>query len=197
LPLVTNTLRPLKAEDSPTLLQWRNLPEVSRFMYTDHQIGRTEHEAWFERALVRKDARYWIISSAGEDLGFVAVTDIDPRHGTASWAFYIAEASARGKGIGAFTEYTVLNFVFDELGLRKLNCEVLATNPAVLAMHERFGFQQEGLFREEVVKPEGPVDVHRLAILEREWRAVREQHRTALEDRGIISPAADPEAASG
>ncbi len=184
---MTNMLRTLEPDDAPTLLRWRNLPEVSRYMYTDHEITPEEHRAWFERALTRQDARYWIIAADGRDLGFVAVTEIDPRHLTASWAFYIAEAGARGKGVGAFTEYTVLNFVFDELRLRKLSCEVLSTNPAVLAMHERFGFVQEGLFREQISKPEGPVDVHRLAILEREWRAARDRHRDALLERGIIS----------
>ena len=91
----------------------------------------------------------------------------------ASWAFYIADPSARGKGTGAFTEYTILELVFSEMELRKLSCEVLASNPAVLAMHERFGFVREGCFREQILKAEGPVDVHRLGILSREWSQVR------------------------
>jgi UDP-4-amino-4,6-dideoxy-N-acetyl-beta-L-altrosamine N-acetyltransferase len=179
-------MRSLTADDSPMLLRWRNLPEIARFMYTDHTISPDEHAAWFERALARDDALYQVITSDGRDVGLVGLTEINRRHGTASWAFYIAEGSARGKGIGAFTEYTVLNFAFDELELRKVSCEVLATNPAVLAMHERFGFRREGLLREQILKPTGPVDVHRLGILDREWAEVRDVHRVALSARSII-----------
>jgi UDP-4-amino-4,6-dideoxy-N-acetyl-beta-L-altrosamine N-acetyltransferase len=181
-----NELRPLTAEDSPTLLRWRNLPEIARYMYTDHTISPEEHAAWFERTLERDDARYWIIAADGIDVGLVNVTDIDPRHRTGSWAFYIADPSARGKGTGAFTEYTILELVFSELGLRKLSCEVLASNPAVVAMHERFGFVHEGCFREQILKAEGPVDVHRLGILSREWSQARDAHREALLEKGIL-----------
>lgn len=168
------------------MLRWRNLPEIARHMYTDHTISPEEHTAWFERALRRDDAKYWIIASDGVDVGLVNLTDIDHRQGTCSWAFYIAEEAARGKGVGAFTEYTILNMVFSEMKLRKLSCEVLASNPAVLAMHERFGFIREGCFREQIQKASGPVDVHRLGILSREWSQVVNGHREALLKKGIL-----------
>jgi UDP-4-amino-4,6-dideoxy-N-acetyl-beta-L-altrosamine N-acetyltransferase len=181
-----NELRPLAPADAPTLLRWRNLPEIARHMYTDHTISPEEHEAWFERALKRDDARYWVIVADGVDVGVVNLTEIDSRRRTCSWAFYIAEAAARGKGAGAFTEYTTLELVFSELGLRKLSCEVLASNPDVLAMHERFGFVREGRFREQVLKGGEPVDVHRLGILAREWSEARDGHREALLEKGIL-----------
>jgi UDP-4-amino-4,6-dideoxy-N-acetyl-beta-L-altrosamine N-acetyltransferase len=181
-----NELRPLAAEDSPTLLRWRNLPEIARHMYTDHTISPEEHAAWFERALRRDDARYRVIVADGVDVGLVNLTEIDRRQRTCSWAFYIAEPSARGKGVGAFTEYTTLETVFAEIGFRKLSCEVLDSNPAVLAMHERFGFVREGRFREQIEKAGDPVDVHRLGILAREWSRVRDGHREALLAKGIL-----------
>lgn len=175
-----NALRPVTDDDAPMLLRWRNLPEVARHMYTDHEISPQEHAAWFERIRTRDDVRFWVITTGGVDVGLVNISDIDPRHGTCSWAFYIAEVDARGKGVGSFTEYTILETVFGEMKLRKLSCEVLATNPAVLAMHERFGFVREGCLREQIEKPDGPVDVYRLGMLSREWQQVREQHRKAL-----------------
>lgn len=168
------------------LLRWRNLPEIARFMYSDHAITPQEHAAWFQRARTREDARYWVITTDGIDVGLVNLVDIDNHHGTASWAFYIADSAARGKGVGAYTEYTLLEVVFGEMALRKLSCEVLASNPAVRAMHERFGFVREGCFREQIAKPGGPVDVHRLGILAREWQQVRELHRAALLEKEII-----------
>jgi RimJ/RimL family protein N-acetyltransferase len=63
---------------------------------------------------------------------------------------------------------------------------VLASNPAVLTMHERFGFNREGCFREHIQKPDGPVDVYRLGILAGEWNEIREGHRRALREKGIL-----------
>jgi UDP-4-amino-4,6-dideoxy-N-acetyl-beta-L-altrosamine N-acetyltransferase len=180
-------LRPVNEADRQRLLTWRNLPDVSRWMYTDHTISQEEHDAWFDRALTRDDARFWIIVADGIDSGMVSVSQIDLRHGTAFWAFYLAEAAVRGRGVGAFTEFTILELVFGEMGLRKLNCEVLATNPAVVAMHERFGFQREGLFRAEIVKSGVPTDVHRLGILAEEWAAIRNEHEAALLEKGILA----------
>jgi UDP-4-amino-4,6-dideoxy-N-acetyl-beta-L-altrosamine N-acetyltransferase len=179
-----NALRLVRPVDSSTLLRWRNQPEVARYMFTDHVISPEEHEAWFARALSREDAYYWIITADGEDVGMVSVTDIDRRHGTGAWAFYIAE-EVRGRGIGAFTEYTLLNIVFDELGLRKLIGEVLVCNPQVLAMHERFGFVCEGVLRAHVLKGGEALDVYRIGILREEWAGVREIHRAALLEKGI------------
>jgi len=182
-----NVLRPIAPDDSPTLLRWRNRPDVARFMYTDHVISPDEHSDWFARALTRTDAQYWIIVAEGQDVGLVSVTEIDREHETCSWAFYVADASARGHGVGAFTEYTTLNVVFDDLGTRKLSCEVLASNPTVVQMHERFGFVREGLFRAQVLKAGKAADVHRLGLLREEWADVRETHRVALLEKGIIT----------
>lgn len=180
-------LRPLQEADSAMLLAWRNSPEVSRFMYTEHRIGEREHAAWLARALHREDARYWIITDDGRDVGLASVTEIDRTQRTCSWAIYLGDPAVRGRGLGAFTTYSVLCHVFDELGLRKCSCEVLATNPAALAMYERFGFVREGRLREQILKSDGPVDVHRLGILDREWVAAREGHRQRLEREGILT----------
>jgi UDP-4-amino-4,6-dideoxy-N-acetyl-beta-L-altrosamine N-acetyltransferase len=181
-----NELRPVVEADRDLLRHWRNQPDVRRFMYTDHVISEDEHAAWFARALTRDDARFWVIRSDGQDVGLVNLYDIDRRHGTCFWAFYIGETDVRGKGVGAFTEFTTLERVFGELGLRKLCCEVLDTNPAVIALHERFGFTREGVFRAQIVKEDGPVDVVRLGLLADEWAAVRDGHREALGAKGIL-----------
>lgn len=58
-------LRDVCREDAEMLRTWRNLPEISRYMYTDHFITAKEHEAWFRRALSAPARRYWIINCKG------------------------------------------------------------------------------------------------------------------------------------
>ena len=92
----------------------------------------------------------------------------------------------RGKGIGSFAEFSVLRIVFDELQLQKLCGEVLASNLAVLNMHKKFGFVQEGLFRKHVLKGGDFADVVCISILREEWDAKKAEIELKLRVKGVI-----------
>ena len=44
-------LRAVEAADKDQLRVWRNLPEISAWMYSDHAISEAEHERWFNAAM--------------------------------------------------------------------------------------------------------------------------------------------------
>jgi UDP-4-amino-4,6-dideoxy-N-acetyl-beta-L-altrosamine N-acetyltransferase len=181
-----NNLRDLHPEDKDVIFYWRNLPEVAQYMYTDHEITFAEHENWFAGIFHNDKTRYWIIQCDGEDVGLASISDIDIVNKRCYWAFYIASPNVRGKGVGSYVEYTILEYVFTELGLNKLCCEVLGFNEAVVNMHQKFGFQQEGLFRQHRWKSGAPLDVVCLAILRDEWLAIADQIAEKLRGRNII-----------
>ena len=167
------TLRPLQPDDKDRLLAWRNSPEVAAYMYTDHQIGVDEHARWFAGITGDGKRDYRIIEVDGVPSGPANFYDIDPVQGRASWAYYLADPSVRGKGVGGFVEFAMIEDAFKAKGLRKLWCEVLAGNEAVWKLHLKFGFRQEALFRAHVIKGGVPQDVHGLGLLAEEWPAVR------------------------
>lgn len=166
-------LRPLEPADSERLYAWRNSPEVAAFMYTDHRITAEEHERWFAGLKGDPKRDYRMIEVDGVPSGPANFYDIDRVQGRASWAYYLADPSVRGKGVGGYVEFLMIERAFGELGLRKLWCEVLVTNEAVWKLHQKFGFRQEALLRAHVVKDRGPVDVMGLGLLAEEWPAVR------------------------
>jgi len=179
-------LRDVTFEDKDKILAWRNLPEVARYMYTDHFITAEEHEIWFERILRDPSCRYWIIVCDSVDVGVVNIYNLDEQNQRCYWAFYVADPSTRGKGVGSFVEYSVLRYVFDELELNKLCCEVLSFNEAVSNMHKRFGFQQEGFYREHIIKGREKLDVVALAMLRQEWELGKPKIEERLRGRGIL-----------
>jgi RimJ/RimL family protein N-acetyltransferase len=67
-----------------------------------------------------------------------------------------------------------LQYVFNELELNKLRCEVFVTNDKVIKMHEKFGFRREAFYREHCVKNNQKLDVVGLAILSSEWAILNE-----------------------
>jgi UDP-4-amino-4,6-dideoxy-N-acetyl-beta-L-altrosamine N-acetyltransferase len=178
------SLRPLEAPDSERLLRWRNSPEVAAYMYTDHQIRPDEHARWF--SAIAGDARraYWIIEMDGDPVGLANLYDIDRSNGRCAWAYYLAEPQVRGKGVGSFVEYAMIEKVFGELGLHKLWCEVLASNEAVWKLHEGFGFRQEARLRDHVVKNGAREDVLGLGLLASDWAERRAGARERLVAKG-------------
>lgn len=181
-------LRRFADNDRESVLRWRNLPSVRHWMYNDQLIEEEIHNKWFEQIISDISKRYWIIQVDGVPVGVANLTNIDSRFLRCDWAFYIAEDSARGKGVGAATEFIVLDYAFYELGLEKVCCEVIEGNDAVVSMHQNFGFAIEGTLRSHIVKDGRRKAVVALGMLKSEWEESRELARRRLVDRGSISP---------
>lgn len=77
-------------------------------------------------------------------------------------------------------EFLALEHVFKSLKLHKLHCEVLAFNTPVIKLHQKFGFQIEGIFRQQHYLDGEYVDIYRLGLLEREWGLKRDEMQNKL-----------------
>ena len=189
---MTVRLRLITPDDSARVLAWRNSPQVSAYMYSDHQIGQPEHDRWFSAALSAVDRRYWIIEMDGEPVGLANLARIDPANRRCEWAYYLGEASTRGRGLGSQIEYIVLRHVFETLGLNKLWCEVLLDNEGVWKLHESFGFVREALYRQHVFKDGRLQDVVGLGMLSSDWAVAKPAIEARLRDKGNDPSALPP-----
>ena len=144
-------------------------------MYTENIITKEQQIKWFESIQNKDNCRYWIIEYDGKKLGLASVTDISSTLSSCYWAFYLGDTSVRGVGVGSKVEYNVLKYVFEELKLNKLRCEVFVENDKVIKMHEKFGFRREAYYREHCIKGDRKLDVVGLAMLSREWEQLREK----------------------
>lgn len=166
-------LREITPGDKNVIREWRNSPEVSQYMYTDDYITPEIHENWFKRIQKDPTCRYWIITYRNKGVGVVNICDISERNKRCFWAYYIAEPSVRGKGVGAVVEYEILQYVFKELKFNRLCCEVLSFNEMIIKTHESFGFKKEGYFRKHIFKGDRFYDVVSMAILKEDWNAIK------------------------
>lgn len=179
-------LRDIRSGDREVLFHWRNLPEVAQYMYTDHEITLEEHTRWFASISNDSHRKYWIITLDAIDVGLVNIYNLDWHNRRSYWAFYLASPMVRGRGVGSFVEYSILQYVFGELQLNKLCCEVLGFNEAVVNMHKNFGFIQEGLYRQHIFKDGNFIDVVALGILKDEWEIKRPGVENKLKAKGIL-----------
>ncbi|WP_374764548.1 UDP-4-amino-4,6-dideoxy-N-acetyl-beta-L-altrosamine N-acetyltransferase [Yunchengibacter salinarum] len=178
-------LRPLEDRDRERLRTWRNSPDVAAFMYNDHPISSGEHARWFDAARTDERRFYRLILVGETPAGLFNFYDIDPAHKSAKWAFYLADPVARGAGVGTVIEHFALHYAFETLGLNRLSCEVLASNAPVVAMHQAFGFVQEGVLRQAIRKAGVLEDVVILAALRDDWPHIAKAAKERLAAKGL------------
>lgn len=167
-------LKELTLEDIELVRNWRNSKEVAPYMYNENYISEEQQSRWFEKISCEVNSKYWIIEYEGRKLGLASITAIDNTLSSCYWAFYLGDLSVRGAGIGAKVEFNIIEYVFSELKLNKLRCEVFVTNDKVIKMHEKFGFRREAYYREHCVKGVQKLDVVGLALLESDWKVYKD-----------------------
>ena len=158
----------LDLESQMKVREIRNEENVRKWMYTGHTIGVVEHLCWINR-LKQDDKQivFVVLDEESSPLGVVSVNGIDRLHKKSDWAYYLTETS-RG-GLGSALEYSFINFIFNILGMDKLNCEVIEGNDAVVKLHKKFLFQEEGFRRSNIVKDGSRVGVHFLGLTRNDW----------------------------
>ena len=71
-------------------------------------------------------------------------------------------------------EFFALEFFFERKNIRKLSCQVLSNNPTVMALHEKFGFEKEGVLKKHIKREDAYLDVHLFALFETDWPRIRD-----------------------
>lgn len=165
-------LRDIADDELELMRLWRNDPAVRANMYTRHEISRDEHSAWWKRVKESSDQKYYMYELSGVPTGIVAFNKLDNKNHNSAWALYASPLAP--KGVGGKMEVLALDYAFNRLHLNKLYCEVLAFNTSVIKLHQKFGFQIEGIFRGQYKLDDVFIDVYRLSLLAEEWQASRE-----------------------
>lgn len=161
------TLRKLSEADLPLLLSWRNHPEVRRFMFAAHEISLAEHQAWFARVSADAQRHLLVFEIAGQPLGFANVHVLHSAGGLADWGFYVSPEARRGTG--HLLGKAVLAYAFENLRIHKMSAQVIAFNERSARFHQRLGFVQEGLLRDQHFDGERHHDVLCFGLLLGEW----------------------------
>jgi len=161
-------LRKMRESDLALVLQWRNRDEVRHNMYTNAIISMEAHIGWWHRESVNSATHLLIADVDGKAAGVVNFTHYTGEGGIASWAFYAGDSRVRG--IGSLMEIAALEYAFEVLKVRRLECEVLAFNYPVVRFHRKFGFKVEGIKQQAYQRDGECYDIYSLAMLAKHWR---------------------------
>lgn len=165
-------LRPMEEADLEKVLEWRNSDRIRAVMFTDQRIAMEDHRAWYEGIKRDKNCFCLIFEIHGRPAGVVRVVGVDRCNGRCSWGFYLGDDGAP-RGSGTAMGFLALEFIFEELGLRKLCGEVLASNTQSVRFHKKLGFHEEGRFLKHVLKNGRYEDVVAMALFKDDWNKIK------------------------
>lgn len=167
-------LRPFVKEDAPAMYRnWASDPEVTKFLsWPTYKTVDTAYEIlniWVPQ--YRDDTFYqWAIElkEIGEVIGSISVVNFDERVDMAEIGFCIGR-SWWGQGIMTEAFQAVIDFLFGEVGVLRIEAGHDPNNPASGAVQRKCGLKYEGTLRRSIRSNQGITDKTVMAILKEEW----------------------------
>lgn len=174
-------IRPIEENDLEKVLEWRNSERIRINMYTDHLITMNEHKKWFDSLQKQEPIStiYLVFEFKNKPTGLVYYTNINKRNGKCDLGLYLGETNVP-QGIGAVMEFLALEYIFEELKIRKLCCEVIEFNALAIKLHNRFGFTEEGKFIKHILKNNNYENVVMLALFKDQWVDIKNKFQKLL-----------------
>ena len=157
-------MRPAHPEDIPAIARIERIPEYRAF------IGRYTEEQ-HAVLLASPDSAYWVLESPDDKiLGFCLLCGLLSPHKSIELR-RIALAHAGG-GLGKLFFAFLLQKIFSLYGAHRVWLDVFEGNPRARHLYRSFGFREDGLLRESVLR-DGHYYTHLLmSMLDREYRPV-------------------------
>jgi len=111
------------------------------------------------------------IWSDGALVGCIGINDICPPHRKASLGYWL-DRSHQDRGIMTRAARLVINYVFNELHLNRVEILCAARNYRSRGVAERLGFRPEGVLRDYHYQHGHYVDMLLFSMLRRDWSVV-------------------------
>jgi RimJ/RimL family protein N-acetyltransferase len=141
-------LRPVRDEDIDRILEYRNLPEVTRWLLRTEVDPASFRAAW-QRAAEDPDDHSVAVTLDGTLIGTVSLEVVDgmgqpgmpPR--TEAELGYTFDPAYGGRGYATEAVTAVVAYAFDRLGVRRITAGCFADNVASVRILEKVGMRRE------------------------------------------------------
>lgn len=176
-------LRELRTSDAASLFSMLTSEEVARFISPPPSTveGFERFIAWTQRQRAAGSYTCFAVTLKGFDtaIGIFQVRETEPGFKTAEWGFAIGSPFW---GTGVFQEGAelVLEFVFDTLGVHRLEARAAVRNGRGNGALQKLGAVREGVLRKSFLRNGEYLDQALYAIVDEDWRASRDAESLCL-----------------
>lgn len=153
-----------------------------RWLFNDAPASVSEMEARIEQGKAVSDPSYVAVidKASGKAVGQQGWMRIRPEHGSIEiggiyWGLPMARTPIATEALFLFARHA-----FDDLGYRRFEWKCNNRNEPSKAAATRFGFQFEGVFRQDMIIKGESRDTAWFSILDSEWPAMRAEYERWL-----------------
>lgn len=159
------TLRPVQKETIDQAVEWLGFPHIRNSFIPPFPSEEAEIRAY----LTDPGRHYFDVLYEGETVGMIGGENIDERVGKVEMKKLVGDAAYHGKGIGKRATFGFLYYAFMVLEMNKVYIHSGDINIRNINLNNRFGFEMEGVFREDFLANGKRTDVIRMALLRDTW----------------------------
>jgi RimJ/RimL family protein N-acetyltransferase len=169
-------LRPVRDSDIDRILEYRNLPDVTRWLLRT-EVDHDSFRATWQRAIEDPDDHSQAVTLDGRVIGTVSLVVADgmgqpgmpPR--TEANLGYIFDPAYAGHGYATEAVTAMVAYAFEQLGVRRITAGCYADNLASVRILEKIGMRREQHGIGDSWHDErGWIDGYTYGLLAEEWR---------------------------
>lgn len=128
-------------EQSRTIWEGRNHPEVRKWMVNTDPFSYEEHQAFINGLKVRNDRLYWAVLSEGQVAGSFSLHPYDLEKKEGEMGKYLL-FEFRGKGLGKLATQEFIDHIFSAEIVKRVYIKTLLTNTTNQHVNEAAGFRK-------------------------------------------------------
>lgn len=165
--------RRIREDDLEMIMNWRMMPEITKFMNTDPKLTLDGQKKWFQKINQSKTDFYWILEVDGVPSGVISLVDYNKQQ--VHTGVYIAVKEKRSLKLTMYLQWNLYRFAFEHMKVHKVCEEVFSMNKAVNRILDMCGSKREGVLREHIFKNGEYFDVVVRGILRCEWEELKKK----------------------
>ena len=131
----------LSNDEKKIILEWRNNPNIKKWMYTQDDITPESHLNFIDSLKNSKEKLYFLVKKEDENIGVIYFTNLTKKE--VYFGLY-ANPTIKILGVGRILEELSIDFAFNSLNARKLKLEVFEDNIQVINLHRKYNFKKSG-----------------------------------------------------
>jgi RimJ/RimL family protein N-acetyltransferase len=143
-----------------------NDAEVNQFLESGGNYTIEQLEAYLQSVVEKENMFFWAIhiKENDEHIGNIKIDPINKKHGHGEYGILMGAKKYWGKGYAKEASLTIINYCFNETGLRKMTLGVVEKNKAAVELYKKLGFEVEGIYKKHGIYNGEYCDIFRLAL---------------------------------
>jgi UDP-4-amino-4,6-dideoxy-N-acetyl-beta-L-altrosamine N-acetyltransferase len=131
----------LNLDEKKMVLEWRNHPNIRRWMFTQEEITLEDHFKYIESLQSKGDRAYFLVKRDSQAIGVIDFPNIDRKATSTEFGIY---ADPQIKGVGKFLMENIIKYAFEHLDVETLISEVFEENISAIKLYRRYNFRDTG-----------------------------------------------------